>query len=160
MYSSLLGTANIIYNSLQFILHRCAINICNKLHVDPWSKDNTISQPNKMKAYCFDIKTSVNETKQQSTWLKKSININHQSGNAPILGLLYQTLVSSHTCLHSDCWTIADVMLRSVTGKHAHGLHLTQWSFEMQYNIQSVAASCRFANDVYMNYVAYSTILL
>jgi hypothetical protein len=51
----------------------------------------------------FDIKTSVNETKQQSTRLKNSINVNHQSCKAPILELLYQALVSSHKCLHSDC---------------------------------------------------------
>jgi hypothetical protein len=48
-------------------------------------------------------------------------------------------------------------MLRSVTGKHADGLHLTQWSFEMQYNNQSVAASCRFAKDMSNNYEACST---
>jgi hypothetical protein len=45
-------------------------------------------------------------------------------------------------------------MLRSVTGKHAHGPHSTQWSFEMQYNNQSIAASCRFATDVSNNYEA------
>jgi hypothetical protein len=28
------------------------------------------------------------------------------------------------------------------------GLHATQWSIEMQYNNQSIAASCRFAKDM------------
>jgi hypothetical protein len=49
-------------------------------------------------------------------------------------------------------------MLQSVTGKHAHGLHSTQWSFQMQYNNQSIAASCRFAKDIMSNnYEACST---
>jgi hypothetical protein len=39
----------------------------------------------------------------------------------------------------------------------AHGLHSTQWSFEMQYNNQSIAPLCRFANCMYINYVAYNT---
>jgi hypothetical protein len=101
-----------------------------------------------MKAYCFDIKTGINETKQQSTRLEKNNNIHHQSCRARILRLLYQTLVQLqifvfglNELLQTRCcnWSLANI---------AHGLHATQWSFGMQYNIQSVAASCRFANDM------------
>jgi hypothetical protein len=72
-----LVTANIANYLLPFTLHWCAMDIYNKLHIHPWSKYNTITQPNKMKAYCFDIKTGINETKQQSTQLEKNNNIHH-----------------------------------------------------------------------------------
>jgi hypothetical protein len=48
-------------------------------------------------------------------------------------------------------------MLQSVTGKHCTWITFKQWNFEMQYNNQSIAASCSFAKDMPINYVTYNT---
>ena len=82
--------------------HRLLITIhimsmCNQYlqHTALWSMTNTTQNHNctTRKRSIFDIKTSVNETKQQSTRLEKDINIHNQSCNAQVWGIVPQVLV-------------------------------------------------------------------
>jgi hypothetical protein len=50
-------------------------------------------------------------------------------------------------CRH-DAATDHCQLLPVTLANSAHGLQATQWSFEMQYNNQSIASSCRLAKDM------------
>ena len=82
--------------------HRLLITIhittmCNQYlqHTARWSMTNTTQNHNctTRKRSIFDIKTSVNETKQQSTRLEKIINIHNESRSAQVWGIVPQAFV-------------------------------------------------------------------
>jgi hypothetical protein len=77
--------------------------------------------------------------------MEKNININHESCKAQILGLLYQTLVQPQLFVFGLYEPLQTQCCNCSLTNIAHGLHSTQWSFEMHYNNQSIDASCRSA---------------
>jgi hypothetical protein len=157
----LLPTVNIANYSLPFTLHWCAMDINNKLHIHPRSKYNTITQSNKMKVYCFDIKTGINETKQQSTRLEKNNNIHHQSCKSTNSAFIVpDTCAATNVCIWTE-WTAADTMLQLVIDKYCTWITCNTMEF---WNAVQHSIRCCFVQIckwyVYMNYVAYSATLL